>query len=380
MIVAQFREVLGDLEQGAVLLNSSGLILAVNSAYLKLTGRRESDLLGRACAELHDCATYSPPGLSALRWLHGGCESPEPEPGTSLCEQCPLKAEREWSKSLAWLRLPERAEPIPVSVSYSRIRDRSGRLQNLLVFFQPLSELHRVATDSSAELRRLAQELTVAAAVERELVPYRWESVPGLEVARASLPLRPVGGDLLEGFRLSTGSVMYLGDISGKSLPGALLLPTVRRLCHRELQHGSPLSLKTLNQALIRALPDVIFLALTLVYYDGTALTVLNAGNEPPWLHRSLGGNSPLSQCQGMVLGVDPEASYAPTKIYLDQGDTLAMWTDGVAEALHRADQSPASWINQICQMPPGRLQQGVERLLWSLPREDDASILVLRR
>ncbi|MBT9588102.1 SpoIIE family protein phosphatase [bacterium] len=380
MVADDFLKLFGDLDQGVMLLDGKGKIEAVNAAYLRLTGRCEADVLGERCAALHRCFEYSPPGTGAVDWLRGGFEPEEAGQSRDLCQGCPLKRGLVWQPSLVWLRLPERTEPIPVSVSYSRLSDSSGRIEGLLVFFQPIQDLHVAAARSLEELCRLGRELSLAAELEHGIFPYRWEAVPGLELAAISLPLRPVGGDLVEGFRLSEGSVMYVADLSGKSLPGAVLLPTVRQLCHRELRTPPPASLHRLNRALLKALPEAVFLALSVAFYDGAEVTLTNAGNEPPWVYRhSEAVGYPIQECQGMVLGVCHDASFESATIRLEPGDLVAMWTDGVGECLEKSGRGPADWIRQAAESPSERLEETLRRAMIDLPRQDDASILAFR-
>lgn len=367
------------LGQAVIHLSPDGVVRAVNAAYLQLTGQSREDVVGRACSALHRCNAYLPSGHGSVRWLRGGPQPPESPCGENFCERCPLHTPDDWQPRLVWLTVTATGEQLPVAVSYTRMGAQSDPLQGLLAFFHDLRELHTETATCNTELCRLGQELTLASQVD-ELVPYRREPTPGLEVALLSRPLRPVGGDLAEVFRIAEGTILYVADLSGKSLPAALMLPGVRRLCHQELQGVPPQTVHNLNRALVGQLPDGVFLALSLMLVQDSRVKVCNAGSELPWLYHKTARRSLPVGVPGMVLGVEPGAHLATQDLKLDQGDVLALWSDGFSELLEIASLTPETWILQLGMLPAKAMQTMVCDFVDSVAPRDDVSFLAVRR
>jgi serine phosphatase RsbU (regulator of sigma subunit) len=68
-------------------------------------------------------------------------------------------------------------------------------------------------------------------------------------------------------------------------------------------------------------------------------VTVVNAGHLPPLLRSGSRGVEPLGDAvAGLPLGVNSDAEYGQCAVALQPGDCLAMYTDGITEAMNPAD------------------------------------------
>ena len=67
------------------------------------------------------------------------------------------------------------------------------------------------------------EELEEARAIQSMMMPLESLRAGGVMISHAFQPIAAVGGDFLDYFRLSDGTVgLYLGDVSGKGLPAAM--------------------------------------------------------------------------------------------------------------------------------------------------------------
>ena len=91
----------------------------------------------------------------------------------------------------------------------------------------------------AAELRALEklrdEELEEARALQSVMLPTESLRSRGVTISHQFQPVSAVGGDFLDYFELTDGSIgLYLGDVSGKGLPaaffGALAVGTLRGL------------------------------------------------------------------------------------------------------------------------------------------------------
>jgi len=97
-------------------------------------------------------------------------------------------------------------------------------------------------------------ELEEARAIQSVMLPGQALRADGVRISHEFQPLAAVGGDFLDYFQLSDGTIgLYLGDVSGKGLPAAmyaaLAVGTLRGV-HKTGQ--SPCNvLSTLNRRLL---------------------------------------------------------------------------------------------------------------------------------
>jgi sigma-B regulation protein RsbU (phosphoserine phosphatase) len=99
------------------------------------------------------------------------------------------------------------------------------------------------------------EELEEARAIQSVMLPAESLRAGAVMISHEFQPMAAVGGDFLDYFELTDGSVgLYLGDVSGKGLPAALAVGTLRGV-HKT--GTSPRDvLATLNRRLmIRGMP-----------------------------------------------------------------------------------------------------------------------------
>src|ERR1700736_1915418 len=115
-----------------------------------------------------------------------------------------------------------------------------------------------LVTESDVEKLR-EEELEEARAIQNVMMPSEPLRAGAVRISHKFRPVAEVGGDFLDYFELSDGSVgLYLGDVSGKGLPAAmyaaLAVGTLRGV-HKTGQSPA-LVLSTLNRRLmIRGTP-----------------------------------------------------------------------------------------------------------------------------
>jgi len=207
-------------------------------------------------------------------------------------------------------------------------------------FNQAAVELER-ARAAERERLRFENELDVARRIQTRLLPSEPPQVAGLEVAGHYEPAREVGGDYYDHITLDADRVLLvIADVSGKSVPAALIMSGFRAaLVSQDLGHAelSPLA-ERLNGFLNSSLDPGKFVTAFLAVLDGRdgSVTYVNAGHNPPVLMRADGTHELLEE-GGTILGILPASRYARGRTALGPGDLLVLYTDGVTEG-SRAD------------------------------------------
>ena len=199
------------------------------------------------------------------------------------------------------------------------------------------------------EQERIREELAVAREIQQTLLPERFPRGPAFEVSAINLPSREIGGDYFD-FLVTPPDgeddiekvLMVVGDVSGKGTPAALLMASLQATL-RAVYESQPQLAATagkVNTVIHRSTSAEKFITLFLAEYDiaARALTYVNAGHNFPVLTRST-GEQILLEDGGLLVGVVENTEYDEGRIPIESGDVLTIYTDGVTEAMNRADE-----------------------------------------
>jgi PAS domain S-box-containing protein len=255
-----------------------------------------------------------------------------------------------------------------------------------LALAQDLAARAALAIDNA----RLYRDRThVAQTLQASLLPDALPDIPGVRLAARYEPLgsgTEVGGDFYDVFAVGDGRwALVIGDVCGKGAEAA----TLTALARYTLRAVTPLApveaLRRLNSAILRQRDDLRFI--TLIYAeldlrDGAPRFTYASGGHPPALLVHPTGPGEVLDCQGTLIGVTPEPKLTECSVELGAGDTVALYTDGVAEASH-AD--PLDGAQLLSLLDGARSAEGVADRLVGLARtgdgagaRDDVAILAL--
>lgn len=187
-----------------------------------------------------------------------------------------------------------------------------------------------------ARAESLSNELRVAKAIQKHLLPRVIPKIPGFEFAGRLVPAQEVGGDYwsVKYYQEDGVVTLKLADISGHGIAAATLVAAVKFISggyYKGAQSASEVIRQT-NRVLAKETPYDIMV--TMVYGwlrpETRKLTIVNAGHEPVFLCRE-------DLCidfypTGPVLGVT-EADYGETDIELQANDIVFFGSDGIIEA-----------------------------------------------
>jgi serine phosphatase RsbU (regulator of sigma subunit) len=270
-----------------------------------------------------------------------------------------------------------------------RVYDVTGLLMQLATDRGMAAETAQIYR-ATLEGVRLEHELTIAANVQRALLPEFQYVGAGFEVAGASEPCRAIGGDFFDYFELPGGTFGFaLGDVAGKGPPAALLAARLQGILatqsYSELTSADVLT--RANRVLVRRTVESRFATVFYGVLSGDGhVTYCNAGHNPPFLV----GRSGMRRLEtgGLILGAFSEAFFEEETVLLDPGDMLIVFSDGVTEAQDAAgtefgDEGIVACVEANRGLPPAAF---VECLLGTVaafssgsPPSDDRTVLVIR-
>ncbi len=183
---------------------------------------------------------------------------------------------------------------------------------------------------------RIEQEMDIARSIQANLFPRSLPTIPGANLAARCVPARETGGDFYDVLPLDHDRFgLSIGDVSGKSLPAAMLMAVARSIVRSEaFDHPLPEDVMCQTNMLIaQDVPPDTYVALCYAVYDAQQrkLELALGGQLTPLLRRN--GTVTFIEAKGnLPLGIVPSVNYATTNIQLQPGDSVLFYTDGLVE------------------------------------------------
>ena len=222
-----------------------------------------------------------------------------------------------------------------------------------------IDEVKRV----TAEKERIGAELDMAKKIQASQLPRNFDTFcvkRDINLYACMRPARGVGGDFYDFFMTDDDHVcLVMADVSGKGVPAALLMMMSRILIKAHLLRGeSPAqALFNVNNQLCETNETDSFVTVWLACIQlstGKGIAA-NAGHEHPVMRRAGGKYELVVYRHSLPIGTMEGIRFREREFELFPGDSLFVYTDGVAEASD----------------PEGRLF-GTDRILEALNADPD--------
>ena len=204
-----------------------------------------------------------------------------------------------------------------------------------------LAEYEDSLTAATAEKERISTELNLATEIQGAMLPHIFPAYPErseFDIYASMDPAKEVGGDFYDFFMVDENHLaMVMADVSGKGVPAALFMMAAKILINdRTLMGGTPGEiLHFVNERIFADNPAGLFVTVWLGILDVRTGKVIaaNAGHEFPALRIGDEGFDLYKDKHGFVVGGLEDMFYSDYELQLAPGDTLFVYTDGVAEA-----------------------------------------------
>lgn len=186
------------------------------------------------------------------------------------------------------------------------------------------------------EKEKLEKELDIARQIQQQFLPQEEYHIPGIDVAYINIPSSMVGGDYFDIVKLNDNETIFtINDISGHGIPASLVMSIFSaNFTYRIKKDNHPLTtINHLNDLIAETTEANMYVTSFTGLLDRKHLTFdyINAGHNPPFLFRTQ-QIIELQESQ-LVLGMFPSIPRTSTRISLQPGDWLLLYTDGLIEA-----------------------------------------------
>jgi len=257
----------------------------------------------------------------------------------------------------------------------------------------------RAAHDQELQSKALEHDLAIASEIQSNLVPKRMLKIPGYDISAYYRPSKEVGGDYYDFIQVDDDNEgVIVADVSGKGVPGSLVMTMARAFIRMEAERGrNPSPADTLmkaNRMLAQDIKKGMFVtALYCILNKRTnEIRVASAGHNPLVVWRAASNNVELVNPNGIALGFDKgpvfERTVKEVTISLGHGDRIVAFTDGTVEAMNSANQEFGDdrFYALIRDLAPRDSNQMLNLIVKALddhkgnaPQSDDITIVTLR-
>ena len=207
-----------------------------------------------------------------------------------------------------------------------------------------MEEMDRYIEDLSritAEKQRIGAELDIATRIQASMLPTIFPAFPErdeFDVYATMNPAKEVGGDFYDFFMIDEDNLaIVVADVSGKGVPAALFMVIGKTLIkdHTEPEKDLGEVFSEINNLLCESNSEELFITAfeAVLNLKTGELRYVNAGHEMPFIYKKNGEFKPYKIKAAFVLAGMEGIKYKAGSMFLEPGDKIFQYTDGVTEA-----------------------------------------------
>ena len=246
------------------------------------------------------------------------------------------------------------------------------------------------------ELRnhRRRQDLMQASEIQQSLIKTDFSAFgrkTNIDLFALYKPARVVSGDLFDYFFVDDDNLIFtIGDVSGKGVPAAIFMSIAQTIIKNNASYKKAKNIVTkANQDLCTNNMHQFFVTLFLgiLNVKKGELNYCNAAHTKSFILKKNGIITELNQSHGLPLGLYTDKNYKDSKIELNEGDKIILYTDGVTDLLDDnkqrfgAERLKKSLV-PLNELGPEELVAQIENTLdgfrGNAPQSDDICVFVI--
>lgn len=248
-------------------------------------------------------------------------------------------------------------------------------------------------TSITAEKERIGAELNVATHIQSSMLPSIFPAFPNdkrFDIYATMDPAKEVGGDFYDFFMIDEKHIaVVVADVSGKGIPAALFMVIGKTLIkdHTGIKKDLSNVFYEVNNLLCESNSENLFITAfeAVINIETGHFTYVNAGHEMPFIYKRGKEWTAYPMKPGFVLAGMENMKFATGDFYLEPGDKIFQYTDGVTEAtninneLYGMDRLKAALdVNsdkKVSELLPA-IKADIDKFVGSAPQFDDITML----
>ncbi len=246
------------------------------------------------------------------------------------------------------------------------------------------------------ERAKIHSELAIAKTIQSSSLPSVFPPFPDrteFDIFASMDAAKEVGGDFYDFFFIDETKFMFLiADVSGKGVPAALFMMTVKTLINNFSQMScSPKELiQNINKKVCETNKQGFFVTMLAGIVDITSgkVTLINCGHNPPLIKRQNRKYEYLKLASNYPLGIFEDADFELFETEFNAGDLIYTYTDGITEATSinneiYGEERLNKCLNNIEETTPDKITEKVKASLQtftdSATQSDDITMLIFK-
>lgn len=247
------------------------------------------------------------------------------------------------------------------------------------------------------EKQKLDCDLNIAKDIQHMLLPKKSPVVDNWDIGVLSKTAMEIGGDYYDFIDVGKDKIgVAIADVSGKSVPGALVMTMTRSVLRSKAigVHSASSVIMATNELICQDIEPDMFISLVYLIIDTkqNSVTYARAGHEPVILYHAKETACELIKPEGMVLGIscDPlfNNSLKEVSFQMHPGDIIVLYTDGITEAVNdkREEFGLTNLLEAIKISSSGtasdivnNIVERINRFTGDMPQRDDITLVVMK-
>ncbi len=217
---------------------------------------------------------------------------------------------------------------------------RKDELGRIMESFDGMVKRLGTLAQSENIANMLEEEIRIARKIQLRLMPPQEEEIPYLEHSALTIAARGVGGDFYDIIKEGENCFILMADVSGRGLYSSLFGAMLKGVVTAFIRSGLPLKsvVEKTNEILFPHLHPTHFITFTAVRLSRGEMEVARAGHQPMILYRPFSTTGleeiMLIKPAGIGIGIlkNIEKLTKTTRIQIEKGDILVLFTDGLSE------------------------------------------------
>lgn len=240
-----------------------------------------------------------------------------------------------------------------------------------------------------SERAALQRDLDLASQLQRNLLPQKGLCVGGWQTSYHFAPVGAVSGDYCDLIQSDGQLLFLLGDVSGKGVAASMLMAQLHALFRSLTQMSLPLGqiVTHVNRFFCESTLAGQYATLICGLANPTGEVEIHNAGHCPAIVAGRGGVLRI-ESTGLPLGMFRETEFSATRVQLEIGDSLFLYTDGLSEASNEKDEYGVdrviSLVREHSARQPAELiaacLDDVRAFTDGSPRFDDMTVLAVRR
>jgi len=246
------------------------------------------------------------------------------------------------------------------------------------------------------ERAKLNSELSIAKSIQASSLPNVFPPFPErkeFDIYASMEPAKEVGGDFYDFFFIDETKFMFLiADVSGKGVPAALFMMTVKTLINNvsQMNYSPKRLIEIINNKICQTNKQGLFVTVLMGITDVNTgeTSIINCGHNLPLIKRQNGGYEYLQLESNIALGVFENSEFEIYETTLNPGDLIYTYTDGVTEAINDnnevfGEERLCDCLNNINNTIPSEIAQNVKNSIKEYTnsniQSDDITMLIYK-